>query len=243
MNVRSLLSKPNEVFIALDKAGFTVEVLEQIINSKGNAVARAMHAAAMDALGRGDTTLRWGWPTLFRLNQEIEISVPSHYRHATWIDEFCARKNGELEVALESTRDFTGHVRIRDGAITSKNFSTDCSVLVPGQRYIAQFYQASQRITTETWLTFTKSIGVINPGVHGLFLVLDLAEKEIEYGYHQNIRALEDEQPNSEFYQSREGQVVPSALKRSERSGGQWDVDLTYYGHHDRELLLCFKSV
>ena len=99
----------HEFALVLDKAGFDAEMIQGVINSRGNKQAKAMYAA----LASGATVDDW-----FELVNTFEIVVPEGYDHGKRLDSF----------SKEHSKAFYYY----NDAITDKNYAKATTKLKPG---------------------------------------------------------------------------------------------------------------
>jgi hypothetical protein len=139
--------KMHEFALALDKAGFDADMVQQVINSPGNKIARAMYAV-FTSVARTDDR--------FRLIGMFKVVVPKGYDHGTRLDSFC--------------REHANKFYIYNKDITDENFGQATTQLNPGRKFTVKVFQITERVTSEDCLSYLYSQGAVFVGAQGLTL-------------------------------------------------------------------------
>lgn len=157
-NVRSMgLNQWGEFSVALQKAGFDTALAQEIIQSKNNKLAEAMYAEVLHTKAKG---LGFG-----RAIKEFTLTVPLHYEHDKYIDQFALR----MKASMEKCR--------FDKEFSSANFSKATTKLLPGVTYKVKMFPVEDHIAFNKCIEFMQIQCALMAGVHGLCLVYDLAKE------------------------------------------------------------------
>lgn len=149
------IGKMHEFTICLDKAGFDSDVVQKVINSRGNKLAKAMLVAV-----NGEQT-----DDCFEPLNEFTLTVPADYVHATQLGMFEKKYRKSFYYFNDD--------------ITDAHFSKATNQLVPGKTYTVKVFGIKQRVTSEDCLAFLKSQNAILVGAQGVSLVWQ--EKKDEF--------------------------------------------------------------
>jgi hypothetical protein len=157
-----------EFFGVLEKAGFTSDIVQQVINSRGNKMAKAMYATLVSDKGIVSSESE-----KFALLADLgTITVPDGYVHGKRLDSFSKENRGK----------FYGY----NDAITDANFSNPSRVLKPGDKlHVYAFKQiASGSTTSQERMTFLRQQpGNQFVGAHGGSLVWEQKRDQLPKGY------------------------------------------------------------
>lgn len=139
---------------ALEKAGFTREVVQQVINSPGNQMAAAMYTAVGAMVPKPR-------PDKFELLTAFEVTVPENYDHATHLDSFMAAHKSKFYFYNEN--------------ITDKNFSKVTTRLSPGRKFQVKIFEIKsvESVSSEECIAKIKSENGILVGAQGASLVYE----------------------------------------------------------------------
>ena len=116
----------HEFALVLDKAGFDADMVQRVVNSRGNKQAKAMYAALTNGAQVDDR---------FELVNTFEIVVPEGYDHRTRLDSF----GKEYRKAFYYYND----------AITDKNYAKATTKLEPGRKLKVKVFQIKETVTSE----------------------------------------------------------------------------------------------
>mgnify|MGYP003495697143 FL=1 len=141
------LSQWNEFSVALHKAGFDPELIQEIIASKGNKLAEAMYAEVLHTKAEG---LGIG-----RAIKEFELTVPLDYEHDKYIDQFVARIKARTEKVQF------------DSNFTSLNFSKASIKLLPDTTYKVKIFPVHDHIMFKKCIDFVDIQGALMAVAHG----------------------------------------------------------------------------
>ena len=155
-SVCDALGKTHELMLTLKKAGFDDELIQQVINSKGNKHAKAMYSAVT---GGAQADSR------FELINTFSIVVPQGYAHATRLASF----NKEHRKEFYSYND----------AITDKNYAKATTKLEPGRKLKVKVFQIKERVTSDDCLTQLRSQKAILVGAQGASLAYEQKKDEL----------------------------------------------------------------
>lgn len=150
----------NELLLALEKAGLTGAIAQEVIDSEGNRKAKAMMAALENEAVRDDR---------FTLVTSFNIVVPKNYDHATRLDSF-KRKHG---------REFYCY----NDAITDSNFGKATTQLVPGRKMTVKVFKITRQVTSEGCLSFLKKQNAVLVGAQGASLAYEQGKNQLLKGY------------------------------------------------------------
>ena len=203
----------HELIQALEKAGLTSDLAQEIIGSRGNRSAQSMLAALPGAVLTDDR---------FQLVKSFGIVVPADYDYSTRLDTFRTAHQKEFYYYNPN--------------ITDANFNHPSLKLSPGLKFGVKVFQITERVTSDDCLKFLKSQpkGVLL-GAQGATLVYEQAKDKLPKSrWHVSF----DEKENL-WEDSGRDRRVPFVCAHS---GGGFDFDLGYFeypwgaGH----CLLCF---
>lgn len=153
-----------EFFTALEKAGFTGDLIQQIINSRGNKMAKAMYTAVQ---GDAQTDNR------FELLKRFDITVPEGYKHATRLNTFRATHQSEEKKEFHYYSD----------AITDANFAAKATTkLAPGREFTVKVFGITERVSSEDCLAKLRSEKAVLVGAQGASLAYEQGKDELPKG-------------------------------------------------------------
>ena len=155
-SVCDAIGKTHEFMLALKKAGFDDNLIQQIVNSRGNKQAKAMYAALV-----GNATV----DDRFELCNTFNTVVPKGYNHATRLDTFSKEYRKEFSYYNDN--------------ITDKNYAKATTKLVPGRKLKVKVFQIKGRVTSEDCLAHLRSQKAILVGAQGASLVGEKKKEEL----------------------------------------------------------------
>lgn len=158
-----------EFFTALEKAGFTCDIVQQVINDRGNKKAEAMYAAVTGSAGAVVSSPK---PILdkFELLMTFEVVVPGDYNHATRLDSFKIAHEPEF--------------RKYNCNITGKNFCKVTDEPVVGQKLLLKVFgiKKGRSASSEECLAKYRSENAYLFGVHGVCLAYEQGKDKLRRG-------------------------------------------------------------
>src|SRR3989344_1307137 len=146
----------HEFALVLDKAGFDAEMIQRVVNSRGNKQAKAMYAALTNGAQVDDR---------FELVNTFEIVVPEGYDHSKRLDSF----------GKEHRKAFYYY----NDAITDKNYAKATTKLVPGRKLKVKVFQIKETVTSEDCIAKLRSEKAILVGAQGASLVWEQKKEEL----------------------------------------------------------------
>lgn len=156
-------SQGHEFILALEKAGFTGDIVQQVINSRGNKMAKAMYAVATDGKQTDDR---------FQFLKSFEVTVPEGYDHATRLDTFHATHQSDKE-----------EFYFYNDAITDANFAAKATTkLVAGRKFTVKVFGITERVSSEDCLAKLRSEKAILVGAQGASLTYEQKKDELPKG-------------------------------------------------------------
>lgn len=155
-SVCDALGKTHELMLSLKKAGFDDELIQQVINSKGNKHAKAMYSAVTGGAQVDDR---------FGLINTFSIVVPQGYDHATRLGSFREKHRKEFYYYNE--------------AITDKNYAKATTKLEPGRKLKVKVFQINERVTSLDCLAHLRSQKAVLVGAQGASLVYEQKKDEL----------------------------------------------------------------
>ena len=158
-SVCDAIGKTHELMLALKKAGFDDNLIQQIINSRGNKQAKAMYVALTGGAQVDDR---------FELVNTFNTVVPKGYNHATRLDTFSKEYRKEFSYYNDN--------------ITDKNYAKATTKLVPGRKLKVKVFQIKGRVTSEDCLAHLRSQKAILVGAQGASLVGEKKKEELPVG-------------------------------------------------------------
>jgi len=166
MKVREIsCGKMHELAIALDKAGFDSDLIQEIINSENNKKAELMYAAIVKK-----KIVSGSKPTeKFELLVDLGIiTVPDNYVH-------------EKQLGLMNRKKFY----FFNSDITDKNFPKPTRIMKPGDKFHVLVYKqvVSGNTTSEERMEFLKKQNAILTGAQGSSLVYEQKHDQLPKGY------------------------------------------------------------
>jgi hypothetical protein len=153
-------SQGHEFLLALEKAGLTSEIAQEVISSRDNRKAEAMLAALSDE--QADDRFK------LVLVVSFDVIVPENYDHATRLDTF-------REVHEEEFYSYNDN-------IMDANFSEATVKLEPGRKLTVKVFQITEQVTSEKCLAFLKSQKAVLTGAQGASLVYEQAKNKLPKG-------------------------------------------------------------
>ena len=137
----------HEFALVLDKAGFDAELIQRVVNFRGNKLAKAMYDGLKSGVMLEDR---------FELVNTFGIVVPKGYDHKKRLDSF----------REEHRKAFHYY----DDDINDQNFGHATTKLVPGQKLQVNVFQIKKTVTSEECLEYLRSQKAILVGAHGISL-------------------------------------------------------------------------
>lgn len=163
--------KMHELAIALDKAGFTADLVQSVVNSKGNELAQKMYAALVGNSRLSDKSDVSVASPKFALLVDLGIlTVPDDYVHGKQLTAFAKQNRKNL--------------LYYNDVITDKNFQNPTRVLKPGDKLrVRAFKQVVGGITTsEERMAFLVTQKAIHAGAQGASLVFEKMRDQLPKG-------------------------------------------------------------
>lgn len=153
-----------EFFTALEKAGFTNDIVQQVINSRGNKMAKAMYTAVQ---GDSQTDNR------FELLKSFDVTVPEGYDHGTRLDTF------RVAHQSEENKEFYFY----NDAITDANFAAKATTkLVAGRQFTVKVFGIIERVTSDDCLAKLRFEKAVLVGAQGASLAYEQKKDELPKG-------------------------------------------------------------
>ena len=157
-------SQGHEFILALEKAGFNGDIVQQVINSRGNKMAKAMFATVQ---GEVQTDNR------FELLKSFDVTAPEGYDHATRLDTFRAAHQSEENKEFYFYND----------AITDSNYAAKATTkLVPCRQFTVKVFGITERVTSDDCLAKLRREKAILVGAQGCTLVYEQSRNELPKG-------------------------------------------------------------
>lgn len=153
------LGKTHEFMLSLKKAGFDDELIQQVINSKGNKHAKAMYGAVTGEAQVDDR---------FELLNTFSITVPQGYDHATRLASFSKEHREEFYCYND--------------AITDKNYAKATTKLEPGHKLKVKVFQIKEKVTSPDCMKFLLSQKAVLVGAQGASLAYEQKKEELPVG-------------------------------------------------------------
>lgn len=141
------IGRVHELMLALKKAGFDDELIQQVVNSRGNKHAKAMYSAVANDAQADDR---------FELLNTFSIVVPQGYDHATHLTSF----------SKEHCKEFAYY----NDAITDKNYANVTTKLEPGRKFKVKVFQIKEAVTSEDCLAHLRLQKAVLVGAQGASL-------------------------------------------------------------------------
>ncbi len=149
----------SELSVALKKAGFTPDMIQDIISSKHNMLAEKIYAT-MKGLNTYRTSTGWsGKEEIFRVMKEFWVTIPDFYVANTWLKEFFEKYKKE---------------NYDEFFISNKNYPNPAQKIIPGKTYrveIVSFLEFGKQMYPQDCFDIFKQKNVLLFGLHGLSLV------------------------------------------------------------------------
>lgn len=153
------LTQWSELSVALQKAGFTPEMMQNIIASKNNMLAERLYAA-MKGLNTYQASPNWTTEEAFKIVKEFWITIPSFYDKSTWLFGYFFEKykKGNYD----------------ESRISIKRYPSPTHDIVAGKTYkveIVMFSKKEDKMCPQDCLDIFKQKKALLFGFHGLSLV------------------------------------------------------------------------
>ena len=153
-----------EFFTALQKAGFTGDIVQQVINSRGNKLAKAMYTAVTNGQQTDDR---------FEYVKTVEVTIPDGYDKANPLDTYKVRHESEYYYY--------------NPGLTDANFAKATTTLTPGRKFAVKVFaiKKGERVTSEDCLAQYKRVNAVLVGAQGLTVLCEQKKGELPKGkYH-----------------------------------------------------------
>jgi hypothetical protein len=215
MEMCAFIGKSHEFFMNLKKAGFTDDLIQEVINSKNNALAKKMYASIVEAEIKTNAA-KAGFEKL----TEFEITIPENF-------DFDAFRH-------ENEKGFYYF----EPALIGKNFKSDI-VSEAGKKKIVEIYRLKGNKTSEECLDFIASQNGQLPNAQGLAIVWQQAKEKLPQG--KGIWIFGFDQKANLFLDSVGRHRVPSLARGSD---GGWHFRLGSFGvdWNSGHCLLFFRD-
>ncbi|MFA7216682.1 MAG: hypothetical protein WC095_01720 [Candidatus Paceibacterota bacterium] len=202
----------HEFALVLDKAGFDADLVQRVVNSRGNKQAKAMYAALMGGAQIDDR---------FKLVNTFEIVVPEGYDHSKRLDSF----------GKEHRKAFYYY----NDAITDKNYAKATTKLEAGRKLKVKVFQIKETVTSEDCMAKLRSEKAILVGAQGASLVWEQKKEELPV----NRSSVSFDEKDALWKDAHGYRRVPRVSRRSD---GDFRFDLGFFGlgWRDVDCLLCF---
>lgn len=199
------IGKMHEFAICLDKAGFNSDLVQRIVNARGNKLAKAMLTTV-----NGEQT-----DERFDPLKEFSLTIPREYDHATQLSGFAKQHRKEFYYWNDS--------------ITDANFAHATRKLEPGKTYTVKIFGIKKTVTSEDCLTFLKSQNAILVGAQGLTLVWQETKDQFPVGKW----TISFDEKDALWQDADEDRRVPSVYRHSDGDwefflgyfGDDWSAD------------------
>jgi len=155
-SVCDAIGKTHELLLVLKKAGFDDELIQQVVNSKGNKHAKAMYSAVAGGAQVDDR---------FELVNTFSIVDPQGYDPATRLDSF----------SKEHRKEFYYY----NDAITDKNYAKATTKLEPGRKFKVKVFQIKERVTSEDCMAHLRSQKAVLVGAQGASLAYEQSKDQL----------------------------------------------------------------
>ncbi len=146
----------HEFALVLDKAGFNADLVHQIVNSRGNRHAKAMHAALTEGALVDDR---------FELVNTFNVIVPEGYDHGTRLDTF----------GNEHRKEFAYYNK----NITDQNYANATTKLVAGRKFKVKVFQIKGRVSSDDCLNQIRSHKGVLVGAQGMSLAYEQGKEQL----------------------------------------------------------------
>lgn len=156
------LHQSHEFILALEKAGFDSDLIQAVINDRGNKKAKAMYAAVVGGVKMDN---RFTHLTTF------EVTVPEGYDHATRLDTFAVAHKSEFKYGYNSN-------------ITDANYSKATTKLVPGRKFQVKVFgiKSGEVVTSNDCLVKLCSEKAVLVGAQGASLAYEQGKDKLPKG-------------------------------------------------------------
>lgn len=206
------LGKTHEFMLSLKKAGFDDELIQQVINSKGNKHAKAMYGAVTGEAQVDDR---------FELLNTFSITVPQGYDHATRLASF----------SKEHREEFAYY----NDAITDMNYAKATTKLEPGRKLKVKVFQIKGLVSSEDCMAHLRSQKAIFVGAQGASLAYEQKKDELPVN---RWSASFDEK--CALWEDGDGDHGVPCVYRNSVGGFGFDLGGFEYDWYDDDCLLCF---
>lgn len=161
----------SEFFTALEKAGFTGDIIQQVINSPRNQMAVAMYATVTTV-----ARVLKPRPDKFELLTTFEITVPQGYNHATRLSDFKVMYQPEVE-----TEERKKHFCFYNQDLTDANYSKATTKLVPGRKLQVKVFgiKSGKSVSSNQCLTKLRSENAILVGAQGASIAYEQGKDKL----------------------------------------------------------------
>ena len=146
----------HEFALVLDKAGFDANLVQKIVNSRGNKQAKAMYAALTSGTQVDDR---------FELVGTFDVAVPEGYDHATRLGTFGTKHRKEFYYYND--------------AITDKNYSRATTKLSPGRKFKVKVFQIKETVTSDDCMAHLRSQKAVLVGAQGASLAYEQGKDKL----------------------------------------------------------------
>lgn len=156
----------SEFIHALERAGLTSAIAQEVITSKGNQRAKAMMAAI--EVRAPEKPREEKEKPHFKFVTSFDVAVAANYDHATRLDTF---KRGHGEEFYFYNAD-----------ITDEHFTKATTKLAPGRKLVVKIFQITRRVSSEECLAFLKTQKAVLVGAQGATLAYGEGKDQLPKG-------------------------------------------------------------
>lgn len=153
-----------EFFTALEKAGFTGDIVQQVITSRGNRMAKTMYAAINTGAQVDDR---------FEFLKSFEVTVPEGYNHATRLDTFRAAHQNHTNKEFYFYNDATTDANYAEKATTK---------LTAGRKFTVKMFGIKKTVTSDDCLKKLRAENAVLVGAQGASLAYEQKKDELPKG-------------------------------------------------------------
>lgn len=146
----------HEFALVLDKAGFDADLVQRVVNSRGNKLALTMYAALPSGAKVDDR---------FELVNTFEIVVPEGYNHSKRLHSF-GKEHREAFYYYNDN-------------ITDSNYAKVTTKLEPGRKLKVKVFQIKETVTPLDCMAKLRSEKAILVGAQGASLVWEQKKEEL----------------------------------------------------------------
>lgn len=202
----------HEFALVLDKAGFDADLVQRVVNSRGNKLALVMYAALTGGAQVDDR---------FEMVNTFEIVVPEGYDHGKRLDSF----------GKEHRKAFYYY----NDAITDKNYAKATTKLEAGRKLKVKVFQIKETVTSKDCMAKLRSEKAILVGAQGASLVWEQKKEELPV----NRWSVSFDEKDA-LWKDADGYHGVPHVRRD--SGGDFEFNLGYFERdwHGDYCLLCF---